>query len=386
MSSDVNGKKVFVSGCFDMLHSGHIAFLEEASTYGSLYVCLGSDENVRFLKGQYPICTQDERRYMMESLRCVTECRVSTGWGMMDFENEIGEIKPDIFIVNEDGNTPAKAEFCRRKGIEYLVLARVPHGNLPRRSTTDLRMECSIPYRIDLAGGWLDQPFVSRFTPGAVLTVAIEPTVEFNDRSGMASSTRNKAIELWKTAIPHGDREQLARVLFSYENPPGTKVISGSQDSLGIVFPGLNRLQYDGNYWPVAIEPVHEEETLRWIEDHLSLITLGPRERTFNVLEETNINRENAVALATAADGCWKAMLGRDIRTFGEFFRQSFEAQTAMFPRMLGDGILAIIDAHRHHAFGWKLSGAGGGGYLILVTDRDIPGAIKIKIRRAGVD
>jgi cytidyltransferase-like protein len=386
VSSAVIGKKVFASGCFDMLHSGHIAFLEEAATYGSLYVCLGSDENVRFLKGQYPICTQDERQYMMEALRCVADCRVSTGWGMMDFDKEIEEIKPDIFIVNEDGNTPAKADFCKQKGIEYIVLARVPHGNLPRRSTTDLRTECSIPYRIDVAGGWLDQPFVSRFAPGAVLTVAIEPTVEFNDRSGMASSTRNKAVELWKTAIPHGDREQLARVLFSYENPPGTKVISGSQDSLGIVLPGLNRLQYDGNYWPTAIESVHDEETLKWIEDHFSLITIGPRERTFNVLEETRINRENAMALASAADGCWKSILRKDIRAFGDFFRQSFEAQTSMFPRMLGDGILPIIDAHRHHAFGWKLSGAGGGGYLILVTDSEIPGAIKIKIRRTGVD
>jgi cytidyltransferase-like protein len=386
VSSEVNAKKVFVSGCFDMLHSGHIAFLEEAAKYGRLTVCLGSDENVRFLKGQYPVCTQDERRYMMEALRCVADCRVSAGWGMMDFEKEIEEIRPDIFIVNEDGNTPAKADFCKRKGIEYIVLSRVPHGNLPRRSTTDLRTECSIPYRIDLAGGWLDQPFVSRFASGAVLTVAIEPTVEFNDRSGMASSTRNKAVDLWKTAIPHGDREQLAKVLFSYDNPPGTTVVSGSQDALGIVLPGLNRLQYDGKYWPTAIESVYEEETLKWIEDHLSLITLGPRERSFNVLEETSITRERALALASAADGCWSAILRHDIPAFGNSFRQSFEAQTAMFPRMLGDGILTIIDAYRHHAFGWKLSGAGGGGYLILVTDKEIPGAIKIKIRRMGLD
>ena len=45
-----------------------------------------------------------------------------------------------------------------------------------------------------------------------VLTIALEPTVEFNDRSGMASSTRKKAIELWRTSIPHGDREHLAEV------------------------------------------------------------------------------------------------------------------------------------------------------------------------------
>ena len=83
------------------------------------------------------------------------------------------------------------------------------------RSTTALRTECRIPFRIDLAGGWLDQPFVSKHFPGPVLTISIEPTLEFNDRSGMASSTRRKAIELWKTDIPPGDPEMLAKMLFS---------------------------------------------------------------------------------------------------------------------------------------------------------------------------
>ena len=39
-------KKVMVSGCFDLLHSGHIAFFETASKYGELYVCIGSDANI----------------------------------------------------------------------------------------------------------------------------------------------------------------------------------------------------------------------------------------------------------------------------------------------------------------------------------------------------
>jgi cytidyltransferase-like protein len=379
-------KKVFVSGCFDMLHSGHIAFLEEASSYGDLFVCLGSDENVRQLKGRYPVCNQEERRYMIEALRCVKECRVSKGWGMLDFLDELDLIHPDIFVVNEDGNTPQKAELCKTRGISYVVLRREPHLGLPQRSTTTLRTECNIPYRIDLAGGWLDQPFVSQLHPGAVLTIAIEPTVEFNDRSGMASSTRKKAIELWNSAIPHGNRVQLARVLFSYENPPGTAVISGSQDSLGIVLPGLNRLNYRGGYWPESIETVGDEQTLHWIESHLFLITLGPRERDFDVLDGTRIAVEAARQLAMAAEGCWEAIRRRDIQEFGKHFRASFEAQTAMFPRMLDDEILSAIAKHRDGAYGWKLSGAGGGGYLILVAEREIPGAMKITITRPGQD
>jgi galactokinase/mevalonate kinase-like predicted kinase len=219
-----------------------------------------------------------------------------------------------------------------------------------------------------------------------VLTIALEPTVEFNDRSGMASSTRKRAIELWRTSIPHGDREHLAKVLFSYENPPGTEVISGSQDSLGIVLPGLNRLMYRGGYWPETIETIHDEQVLSWLQSHLSLVTLGPREKEFDVLEGTHITQEGAAALARSADDCWHAIRARDLRAFGDAFRRSFEAQTVMFPHMLDSGIPTAIEAHRQHAHGWKLSGAGGGGYLILVTEQEIPGAMKIVIRRPNTD
>jgi cytidyltransferase-like protein len=375
-------KKVFVTGCFDLLHSGHIAFLKEAAMYGDLYVCIGSDENVFSLKGRYPITNQEERKYMIDALACVKECRVNTGWGIMDFINELDDVKPDIFVVNEDGSTPAKAALCQEKKIEYLVLKRIPHANLPQRSTTSLRTECLIPYRIDLAGGWLDQPYVSKYHPGPVLTISIEPTVEFNDRSGMSTSTRRRAIELWKTEIPRQDKVQLAKVLFSFENPPGTQVVSGSQDSLGIVLPGLNFLWYNNGYWPEKIESVNDEETLTWIEDHLYLVTLGPRVSGYNVLDNTNIDESGAKALSEAASACWQAILNKDIKTFGENFRKSFEAQIAMFPNMADSEIFKVIERYKDKAYGWKLSGAGGGGYLIFVAKDEIEGAMKIKIRR----
>ena len=181
---------------------------------------------------------------MLQALRCVKECKINKGSGILDFEQELIEIQPDIFVVNEDGNTPAKAALCASKGIDYKVLERIPSEGLPARSTTSLRSHSIIPFRIDLAGGWLDQPYVNNLYPGSVLTISIEPTIEFNNRSGMSSSTRNKAIELWKAQLPDGDSEQLAKILFSYENPPGTKNIAGSQDALGIVLPGLNQLNY----------------------------------------------------------------------------------------------------------------------------------------------
>lgn len=375
-------KKVFVSGCFDLLHSGHVAFLQEAATYGDLYVALGSDATVYDLKGRLPVNNEQERLYMVKSLSCVKEAFISSGSGILDFVNELRAIRPDIFIVNEDGNTPQKEALIRSEGIQYLVLKRTPYADLPARSTTALRDVNLIPYRIDLAGGWLDQPFVSRHYPGPVLTISLEPTLAFNERSGMATSTRNSAIDLWGPRLPPGDPEKLAKILFCYDNPPGKKAISGSQDAIGIVMPGLNRAYYEGEYWPSFIEKVHDEATLQFVENALYLVPLGPREAGYDPLEGTNITVEGAKALSDAAENCWKAILRHDLKGFGLYFRRSFEAQVAMFPHMFNDLVGSLIDRYRDVALGWKLSGAGGGGYLILIADHPIDGGLRIKIRR----
>jgi cytidyltransferase-like protein len=375
-------KKVFVTGCYDMIDSGHIAFFQEAAQYGDVYVGLGPDKTVYDLKGKFPVNNQDERKYMIDALKFVKECVINTGSGIMDFLQEIETIRPDIFIVNEDGNTPAKEELCKKFGIEYKVLKRISHDNLPSRSTTALRQECTMPFRIDLAGGWLDQPYVGKYSKGPVITISIEPTIEFNERSGMASSTRRKAIELWHTDIPPGDKEKHAKILFSYENPPGTRIVAGSQDSIGIVIPGLNKLAYEGEYWPARIISIYDEDILSWIEKHIYLITLGPRVSGFDVLDNTAINKENANALSDAAEICWKSILNKDLKNFGLFFRKSFEAQIKMFPNMVFDDIFKAMDRYKKQSYGWKLSGAGGGGYLIFIADKPIEGAIQIKIRR----
>jgi cytidyltransferase-like protein len=375
-------KKVFVSGCFDLLHSGHIAFFQEASAFGDLYVAIGSDKTVYDLKGRAPINNEDERLYMIKAVSCVKDAFISKGSGVLDFVDEIKDLKPDILIVNEDGNLPAKKELCAQLAIDYKILKRTPHQGLTPRSTTDLRGVSQIPYRIDLAGGWLDQPYVSKYYPGPVLTISIEPSIEFNERSGMASSTRRKAVEMWGTKLPVFPEEKLARLLFCYDNPPGTKEISGAQDAIGIVFPGLNKSYFEGKYWPTKIESVHDEQVLCFLEESLYLIPLGPRYSGFDVLSDTNFNSQRAKALADAADNCWQAILDRDIDAFGLYFRLGFEAQIAMFPHMVNDSIFQLLDSYKHLAKGWKLSGAGGGGYLIFVSDTPIENAIRIIVRR----
>jgi cytidyltransferase-like protein len=378
-----NKKKVFVSGCFDILHSGHVAFLEEASLYGDLYVGLGSDKTIIDLKGRSTVNSEDERLYMLEALSCVHKVAVNRGSGILDFLEDMKILQPDIFIVNEDGHTPDKEQICKDSQIEYKVLKRIPHANLPVRSATSLRKQTLVPYRIDLAGTWIDQPYVSKFHSGWAITASIEPTIEFNERSGMATSTRKKAIEMWNDNIPMENPEKLAKILFRYDNDPGTKDVSGSQDSIGITMPGINRFYYEKEkYWPSKFETISDLSIFKWLEERIYMVTLWPRPADFVVLEKTNITNEYVLSLTLASEKVWEGLNKKDLKMFSEGFLASFNAQVAMFPKMLNDKISKVISNHRDRALAWKLSGAGGGGYLILISEENIEDAIKIKIRR----
>jgi hypothetical protein len=319
---------------------------------------------------------------MVRAIKYVKDAWINSGSGIMDFEKEVLELKPDVFFVNTDGYTPAKQEFCRKHNIELIVSKRIPSPGLPERSTTALRQECRIPYRVELCGGWLDQPFVNKIHPGSVLTISVLPDMEFNHYSGMATSSRKKAIELWQTEIPVGDPEQLAKTLFCVENPPGTERISGSQDQLGILLPGLNKLDYDNGFWPVGIERVLDDEILNYIEQKLWLIQLPLRRENYNAFADKNVNIDSIKKLSAAVENVWQAILRKDTVSWGKYTTESFEAQLEMFPHMLTGSARQTIDLYRSRAYGWKLTGAGGGGYLCLISDKEIPNAIQIRIRR----
>lgn len=380
-------KKVFVSGCFDMLHSGHIAFFKEASLYGDLHVGIGSDTTVLELKGRHTINSEQERIYMINSIKYVTEAFVNTGAGILDFKDNLIELQPDFFIVNEDGFSPAKQELCNELGIELKLLERIPDAGLPPRSTTAIRSggNCTLPYRIDLAGTWIDQPYVSKYGSGWSITLSLEPTVEYNERCGMSTSTRNAAKIIWPYYLPLEKPEKLAEILFKFENMPGSTMISGAQDAIGICMPGLVRHYYDKAYWPIKFESIHSESTLSWLEEHIYMVLLWPREPGLDLLKETYINEKNVNDLTNSAEEVWEAIKQKDIKKFAEGFSKSFKAQTKMFPEMVNDKINAEIEKYKDKALAWKLAGAGGGGYLILVSEKPIEGAMKINIRRKEV-
>jgi cytidyltransferase-like protein len=373
-------KKVLVSGCFDLLHAGHIAFFREASTYGDLYVSVGSDENLRLLKGKTPMFSQEERVYIVKSIRSVKDAFVGSGAGLLDFEPELRRIQPDRFVVNGDGHSPEKEALCRRHGVEYIVLERVPEPGLPARSSSETKRNLRFPYRLCLAGGWIDQPWVSSVHPGSVVVARIRPTLEFNDRSGLATSSRRVALELWGDRIPDGDPVRNARLLFGAENPPGTKYVSGSQDHLGLLLPGINRLYYDGSYWPSRIDSTVERDVCNWLSDVLHLIPLEPRPEGYDPLEVNKIRKEWVKALGESGDRCWESILRCDVKGLGEAMSESFRMWRNLLPRTVPDRVLEEVAGYSRHP-GMITSGSGG-GYIMVASEEAIEGEIKVKIQR----
>ena len=385
MNVEHRRKRVFVSGCYDMLHSGHVAFFKAAAQYGDLYVGIGSDATIEQLKHRKTVYSEKERLYMVKAIRYVTDAYINSGSGMMDFVETVDRVKPDVFVVNSDGGSDTKRTFCRERGIEYVELERVPDAGLEARSTTSLRtgVHSHLPYRLDLAGTWIDQPYVSQYGAGWAITISLEPTIEFMERAGMSTSTRNAARKIWPYELPAYNEEMMARLLFCFENDPEREGhISGAQDAIGICMSGLCRHYYDSRYWPSRIESCHNEEILSWLESHLCLVPMFPRRPGTSVVEGKDITPEKVKALTDAAARCWDAILAKDLTAFAEAYRDSFEAQVSMFPAMMAEGVQDYIDVWRDKALAWKMAGAGGGGHLALVVEELPDGAIPIKIRR----
>ncbi len=387
-------KKVFVSGCYDLLHSGHVEFFRQAAEYGDLYVGIGSDATILGYKHHKTVYSEQERLFMVKSIRYVKDAYINAGSGVLDFVPTLDIVKPDILVVNSDGGNDDKRRICQERGIEYVVLERVPQQGLEARSSTALKKtESQIPTRLDLAGTWIDQPYVSEHAPGWAITISLEPTFEIRERCGLSTSTRNMIKKIWPYQLPNMDPEMLAKLVFCFENDPERSggFISGAQDAIGICVPGLCRHWYDGRFWPDRIESCQDEKVLSWLEEHLVMIPMEPRRADCSVVEGKEITEPKVRALARAADDCWNAVLARDLAAFAAAYRASFEAQVAMFPAMVQGPVQGCIDEWRDKVLAWKMPGAGGGGYLACVVDDAAsfaaahPEAIRLTIRRSGM-
>ena len=376
---------------------------------------------------------QEERLFMVKNIKAVKEAYINEGRGVIDFLPTLDLVKPDIFVVNAEGGSVEKRQLCEERGIQYIELQRTPHEGLQARSSSSLKATLStqdeaqsqqptanagIPTRLDLAGTWIDQPYVSQYHPGWALTISLEPTFEVRDRCGLSTSTRKMIQKIWPMKLPKMDPEMLARLVFCFENNPEREDghISGAQDSIGICVPGLCRHYYDNNFWPKKVENTTDEMTLRFLEEHLVMVPMEPRKPGCSVVEGKDITPAKVKALAAAAEACWTAILAHDLAGFAAAYRASFEAQISMFPGMVKPTYFSvnsqqstdnspkpmansqelnayIAEAIAHYSamddvLAWKMPGAGGGGYLALVVNdakefiAQHPEAFELHIRR----
>lgn len=377
----MSDKIVMVSGCYDLLHAGHVAFFKTAAKYGKVHAYVGQDQNIKLLKGKAPYFSQEERKFMVGALRYVEKANVASGSGMLDFEPDMKELKPDIFIVNHDGFTEGKKRICEENGVELVVLERIPEEGLPVRSSSASKKDLKFPYRVCLAGGWMDQPWVSEKYPGSVVVAQMWPTIDFNDRSGMATSSRKVAIELWGDEYPGGDPVRNAQLLFGAENPPGSEYISGTQDHIGLLVPGVTRIDYNGKYWPDNLENTVDPETCEWLTSVLNFVPLQPRPDGYNPLLDQNLDPKIIKRLGDSGKACYDAILRKDVKGLGESMKESYLAWSQMLPHTTPDWVMEEMQNNYFKNYSGAITSGSGGGYVVVPSEEAVEGAIKIKIR-----
>jgi len=379
-------KTVLVAGYFDLLHSGHVRFLEEVAQYGKVIVSLGSDANSIKSKGKAPVCSENERKYMLEAVRYVSEVLISQEIGPLSFVPHLKSIRPDRFVINRDGDTNQKREQCEAMGITYTVLERLPKRDFTPRSSTDMRGIDCIPHRLDLAGGFFDQKKINGIVPGATVIANIE-TMNLVDRAGMSSSTRKVIHELYGNHLPPNQSEQdLASIILAYENFD-QEYVSGATDAYGLVFSSVCRFKFRGGYRPYAIEKINDNNVLSWLEQHLFLKLTHPRPGGYQVFDGTETYSTGKLReYAETSDRTWDAIQNKNLEHLIDCVNTTRKLQQQLIPGYVSEAVAPELDRIQAGGMGCKLMGAGGAGYVMIVAETQPEATGKIIIRRQSLN
>jgi hypothetical protein len=260
----------------------------------------------------------------------------------------------------------------------------------PRCAEIEL-IDSRIPNRIALAGGWIDQPFVSRYNPappGSMVVVALEPVVWFMDRCGMAGSTRRIATRIWNGALPGRPPADLVRELYAAENT-GKSEPSGSQDMIGLIYPGISRLDYsadvEGGVFPSHIESCCDPGVARWVEETLYLVPINQRPPGYSPLGIKNLDPRWIGELGETGRECFEGIVGKDVRTLGASLNHSMQCWEAILPHTVAHPTInidlkAILEWFQARYPGAMYSGCGG-GYMVVASETPVPNSLRVRVR-----
>jgi hypothetical protein len=249
-----------------------------------------------------------------------------------------------------------------------------------------------LPYRLQLAGGWIDQPWMSAANPepsGSMVVVSLEPTFRFMDRAGMAAGTRAAAERLWGGSLPRGrPARELVRELYAVENADKVEP-SGSQDMCGIVYPGISRLDYaasaNGGWFPAHVESTCDDDVARWLERVVQLVPVMQRPVGYTPLGVKHLDPAWVARLGRSGRACYEAIVTRDLAALGASLTETAACWDALLPHVhahptISVDLPALLVAYQAESAGAMYSGCGG-GYLIVVSDRTVPGSLRVSVR-----
>ncbi len=139
-------KIVFSSGCFDLIHAGHMLFLEDCKKHGDiLVVMVGSDEVIRRDKGtKRPIMNEHLRIKMTDSLKPVDYTfldRALPGdpYSLYFIDVVFGKLKPDVYVINTDAyDIPYRENFSKKHSVLLVILNRTAPPEFDEVSTTKI--------------------------------------------------------------------------------------------------------------------------------------------------------------------------------------------------------------------------------------------------------
>lgn len=248
-----------------------------------------------------------------------------------------------------------------------------------------------IPYRMALAGGWIDQPFLSQLNPaafGSMVVVGLRADRIYMERCGMATGTRNIALKLWGNELPQGDPLELVSQLYAEENRAKAEP-SGSQDMIGLIYPGISRLDYTfehaGGIFPAHIESCREADVAAWLEQVVHFLPVMQRPPGYGPLGVKNLQADWVRRLGQSGIDCYNAIIAKDMRGLAASFNECMTCWETLLPQtvshaMISLDLVGLLRAYQSGYPGAMYSGCGG-GYLMVVSEEAVPGSFKVKVR-----